>query len=52
MFTELMVKVNNVNVPLYVNASLGTGIREIHFLNFNTMAPPESDFTIPDICQQ
>ena len=52
MFIELMVNANDVNVPLYVNASLGNAIREIHFVNFNTVPPPESDFTIPQICHQ
>ena len=46
MFIELMVNANDVNVPLYVNASLGNAslgnaIREIHFVNFNTVPPPQ-----------
>ena len=51
MFIELMVNADDVNIPRYVNASLGNAIREIHFMNFNTAEPPpESDFTVPQIC--
>ena len=52
MFLELLVDTKAVNVPLFVNASLGAGIREIFFINFMPMTPPESDFTIPQVCQQ
>jgi len=47
IFIELLVNANNVNVPHFVNASLGAGIREIFFINFSTMTPPESNFIVP-----
>ena len=52
MFLELLVDPKEVNVPQVVNASLCSAIRETYFIDFMTTTPPETDFTIPQVCQQ
>ena len=52
MFLELLVDDKEVNVPRFMNISLGAGIREIFFIDFMATTPPESDFSIPQVCQQ
>lgn len=52
IFIDLLVESTSVNIPCFLNASLGSGIRKVFFIDFTATTPPESDFTIPEICQQ
>jgi len=49
---ELLVDQENVNVPRYLNAEVGTSRRELIFLKFDAVEPPATFFEVPKVCQE
>ena len=49
---EVLVDSEDVNVPRYLNAELGSERRELTFLKFDAITPQQSFFVVPEVCQQ
>ena len=49
---EVLVGQEDPNVPRYLNAELGSDRRELTFLKFDAVTPPEAMFTVPNACQE